>query len=184
MTDAFRPISEQLPDRHLWHRIASPDWSDPVDPSFAGRFGGRWNPPDSFPALYLNEDLVTARTNLQLHIDDWPFEPEDLRTDTAPVLVECSLPRNQTVADAHTPEGVKALGLPSPYPLDPSGALVDHGVCQPIGAAVNEAGFRGVRCRSARSPFGAGRELAWFPASSRSRAEVSVIRRFDDWFWS
>lgn len=184
MSTTVTPLPEPLTNGHRWQRIASPEWTDPVDPTFAATHGGRWNPPGSFLTLYLNEDLVTARINMQLHINQWPFEPEDLRTDTAPVLVECTLPRGQTVADAHTPDGVVALGLPSSYPADKDGDLVAHEACQPIGMAAHDANLRGVRCRSARSPFGAGRELAWFPASDRSRAAVTATRPFDDWFWS
>ena len=47
---------EALPGDHVWWRIADPAWSNPLDPDFAWRRGGRWNPPDSFPVLYLNED--------------------------------------------------------------------------------------------------------------------------------
>ena len=43
---------ETLPDAHVWWRIADPAWTNPLDPSFAQRQGGRWNPPDSFPTLY------------------------------------------------------------------------------------------------------------------------------------
>ena len=78
---------ERLPDDHCWWRIADPAWRDPLDPTFAQQRGGRWNPPDSFPTLYLNADQVTARLNLRAFISKWPFEPEDLRSDTGPILV-------------------------------------------------------------------------------------------------
>ena len=52
---------ERLTDGWTWWRIADPAWANPLDPSYAARRGGRWNPPDSFPTLYLNEDKVTAR---------------------------------------------------------------------------------------------------------------------------
>ena len=50
--------SELLSDGHEWLRIADPGWRDPLDPTFAQRFGGRWNPPDSFPTLYFNDCLL------------------------------------------------------------------------------------------------------------------------------
>ena len=176
--------TEELPDGHRWLRLADPTWSDPLDPTFAQHLGQRWNPPRSFPTLYLNEDVVTARLNLRGFIADWPYEPEDLRPDTAPVLVGATLPRAQRVADAHSPAGVAALGLPAGYPVGADGSPVPHDACQPVGAAVHHAGLRGVRCRSARTPEGAGRELAWFPATARSRARVVDVRPFDDWFWA
>jgi hypothetical protein len=134
--------------------------------------------------LYLNEDLVTARINMQLFLAGMPYGPEDLRDDTGPVLVTAQLPRGQRVADVHTPTGVAAAGLPATYPLDGSGAVIGHEVCQPIGAAARDADLRGVRCRSARAPYGAGRELAWFPATARSRARKLQVQPFSDWFWS
>jgi len=73
--------------------VADGTWRDPLDPSFAAQRGGRWNPPGSFPSLYLNEDQVTARTNLRAFIAGWPYEPEDLRDDNGPVLVGATLPR-------------------------------------------------------------------------------------------
>jgi RES domain len=174
--------TELLPERHRWWRIAGVEWRT-LDPTFARDRGGRWNPPGSFPTLYLNEDVVTARINLRRFIAGWPYEPEDLRDDTGPVLVAAVLPRRQRVADVHTPAGVAAVGLPSTYPLDATGELVSYDTCQPIGAAAKARGLRGIRCRSARAPLGAGRELAWFPATDRSRARVVESRAFSRWFW-
>ena len=176
-------IDEALPDRHEWTRICDASWDDPLDPSFARLRGGRWNPPGSWRTLYLSEDVVTARLNLARFIADWPYEPEDLADDTGPHLAVATLPRSQRVADVHSPEGVAAVGLPRTYPLDRGGELVDHEPCQRIGEQVQAAGLRGVRCRSAQAPLGAGRELAWFPATARSRAHLVVRRPFTDWFW-
>lgn len=176
--------TERLPEGHEWLRIADPIWTDPLDPSHAADRGGRWNPAGSFPVLYLNEDVVTARLNVRLFVADWPYEPEDLRADAGPVLVSATLPRSQTVADVHSPAGVTAAGLPGSYPHDESGHLVAHARCQPVGAAAHDRGLRGVRCRSARTPHGAGRELAWFPATTRSRAAQVVTRSFADWYWA
>jgi hypothetical protein len=174
---------EVLPDGHTWLRIADRAWADPLSPAFAKAHGQRWSPPDSFPVLYLNEDLMTARLNLRLFIAGWPFEPEDLRDDTGPCLVSARLPRAQRVADVHTPAGVAAVGLPATFPLDADGLLIGHEVCQPIGADVHRQGLPGVRCRSARAPDGAGRELAWFPATSRSRAHPLGVAPFEAWFY-
>lgn len=176
-------ICEQLPDGHRWFRICDARWGEPLDPSFAQVKGGRWNPPHSWPALYLNEDIVTARLNLSAFIAGWPYRPEDLENATGPHLAVATLPRTQIVADVHTPQGVSCVGLPATYPLDADEKTVRHVVCQGIGAAVAEAGLRGVRCRSAQAPLGAGRELAWFPATSRSRAHLIERRQYGDWFW-
>lgn len=176
-------ITEDLQDGHEWLRICEASWSDPLDDTHAQVRGGRWNPPDSWRTLYLNEDLVTARLNLRRFIAGWPYEPEDLRPDAGPHLAVATLPRSQTVADVHTPEGVAAAGLPATYPLDTTGAVVDHVVCQAVGQRVHDAGLRGVRCRSAPAPDGAGREVAWFPATSRSHATLVERLSFDEWYW-
>lgn len=174
---------ETAPDTHVWWRISDPLWTDPLEPTFAQRRGGRWNPPASFPTLYLNEDVVTARLNLRGFIEKWPYEPEDLRDDTGPVLVGCTLPRRQVVCDAHSPAGLQSAGLPDTYPLESDGRPVPHARCQPVGARAREAGLRGVRARSARSPDGAGRELAWFPATARSAARRVLTLAYAAWFW-
>ena len=176
-------VEERLGEDHQWWRIARIDWGDPLDPTHAQHAGGRWNPPDSFPTLYLNEDRTTARANMQLFAARWPYEPEDMRIDAGPILVGAFLPRQQRVADCHSPAGVAALGLPATYPLDGTGVIVGHDVCQPIGAAVHGTGLRGIRCRAARLPLGAGRELAWFPATQRSRPRLGAVLPFAAWFW-
>lgn len=176
-------IVEILDSGHEWYRICDADWDDPLVGSFAKTRGGRWNPPGSWATLYLNEDLVTARINLDLFVAGWPYEPEDLDDATGPHLAVATLPRNQRVADLHTVDGVAAVGLPATYPTDAAGVLVPHGTCQPVGEQVHAAGHRGIRCRSATAPHGAGRELAWFPATSRSRAHLVDRKTFADWFW-
>ena len=176
--------TELLPDRHSWLRVADPAWADPLDSSYAQQRGGRWNPPGSFPTLYLNEDVVTARLNLRLFVAGWPYEPEDLRADTGPCLVSARLPRSQRVTDVHSREGVAAAGLPAAYPLGADGVPVGHEPCQQVGVAAHEAGLRGIRCRSARTPDGAGRELAWFPATARSRARALEVVPYEGWFYA
>lgn len=175
--------TERLPDAHTWWRIADPAWRNPLDPAFAQQRGGRWNPPGSYPTLYLNEDPVTARLNLRAFIRLWPYEPEDLRSESGPVLVGAALPRAQRVADVHTRLGVAKAGLHDNYPFDLNGNPVAHDVCQPIGARARKAELRGIRSRSAQSRDGAGRELAWFPASTRSAARHRQTVLFEDWYW-
>ena len=134
--------------------------------------------------LYLNEDRMTARLNLLAFIADWPYEPEDLRDDMGPILVGCTLPSRQVVCDAHSAAGFRAAGLPASYPLDETGEVVPHARCQQVGVQARAASLRGVHARSARSRDGSGRELAWFPASSRSRARQGATLALSEWFWS
>ena len=177
-------IDEHLADGWTWWRIADRGWRNPLDLSFAPERGGRWNPPDSFPTLYFNEDKVTARLNLRAFIAGWPYEPEDLRAENGPLLVGATIPRQQRVCDAHSPAGLAAAGLPKTYPMDDAGRPVSRERCRPIGGAARAAGLRGVRTRSAQSRDGAGRELAWFPATMRSRARRVATLSFDAWYWA
>jgi hypothetical protein len=87
------------------------------------------------------------------------------------------------VADAHTPAGLAALELPASYPQHRNGHLVPHARCQTLGTAIHQASLRGVRARSAQAPDGAGRELAWFPATVRSKARRTERLTFDAWYW-
>jgi RES domain-containing protein len=158
-----------LPDGRVWLRVASASWNNPLDPSHAREAGGRWNPPHTYPALYLNADLATARGQLERMLQGYPVGLDDLDED-AFVLVAVRLPKRQRCADAVSTAGLKALELPASYPLDAKGKAVPHSRCQRVGSAVRARRLRGLWCRSAVTPDGRGRELAWFPASARSRA--------------
>jgi hypothetical protein len=149
--------------------VASSDWVNPLDPSWAGRPGGRWNPPGSFPTLYINADVPTAQLQIERLCEGMPFTSEDLADDTY-ILVLLRLPASQRAADAASAEGLAALGLPASYPLDSDGKRMERAVCQPIGAQVRGLRLNGVWCRSAASTDGRGRELAWFPAGTRAAA--------------
>jgi hypothetical protein len=177
------PISRRLPNTKRWYRVADEKWEDPLDPGFAQRYGGRWNPPNSYPTLYLNEDADTARAQIWRMLEGSPVRPEDL--DPPYVLVTATLPSRQAVADAVTDVGLDALGLPDTYPIDSTGATVPRTTCHPIGSAVKSEGLRGVHTRSAATPNGTGRELAWFPARASSKATaVGDALPFSMWRYS
>jgi hypothetical protein len=170
-----------LAERHRWLRVADEAWGNPFDTAFAERHGGRWNPPASFPVLYLNEDLDTARDQIRKLLAGSPVGPEDL--DPPFVLVVARLPGRQIVADAVTDDGLAALGLPKTYPRDATGEEITHEVCQPIGVAVKNAGLRGVRPRSAATADGSGIEFAWLPARRSSKAtQVGTAIPFHRWW--
>lgn len=178
----MNPLTVRLRDGQEWLRVADPEWGDPLDPSFAADRGGRWNPPNSFPTLYLNEDLPTARAQIVKLLEGFPIEPEDL--DPGFDLVLATLPRSQDVADAISDDGLQALGLPATYPRHPNGRPVRHETCQPVGAEVQALELRGVYARSAAMTDESGRELAWFPARADSRATLVRRVHFEDWWFS
>ena len=144
-----------------YYRVADPRWDDPLDAGHAAVSGQRWNPP-GVACLYLNDDMPTARNNVVDRFAGLPYGPEDLEPAEAPVLIVVKVPAGRAL-DAVSDKGLAAVGLPITYPLDGTGNLVAHSVCQPIGTAACEAGLDGVASRSAAP--GSGRELAWFPRS-------------------
>lgn len=159
-----------------YHRIADPDWSDPLDASYAALTGQRWNPP-GLACLYLNSDMQTVRANLVQRFAGLPYGPDDLDPATAPLLVTVGVPDGQA-ADAYTDRGLRAAGLPPSYPLDSGGQPVPHSTCQPIGQAAFDAGLDGIDCRSAAP--GGNRELAWFPRSAALQPQSRVA--FEQWW--
>lgn len=161
-------------------RVADPSWTDPLTGQFAKERGRRWNPPGSFPVVYLNRDEVVARANVARLYAGKPYGPEDFRRTPAPDLVTVEVERADYV-DIVTADGCEAAGLPRSYPIDAGGTMVPHEICQPIGQAAWEAGLPGIACRSAAPGAPAdGEELAWF-ARGRRLAPLAV-RKFADWF--
>ncbi len=172
--------------RHLrrggrYLRVADPLWEDPLDGGFAERSGGRWNPPGSFPVVYLSRSLATARANVYRRLVDQPYGPEDLDPASAPVLVATDVPDDLYV-DAITTRGLASLRLPESYPLDERGEPLGRERCQAIGRAAWDAGEPGIACRSAapNAPHRA-EELAFFERGTPLRAEETTP--FERWFW-
>jgi hypothetical protein len=165
------PHATALPAGHTWWRVADAAWDDPLDATWADRAGGRWNAPGDGPTLYLNADVATARAQVPRMLAGTAIDPEDLRDDAPFVLIPVRLPSRQRVADATTDTGLVALGLPRTYPRRPRGGEVPWAACRAAARTVRTAGLRGVHARSAATPDGSGRELAWFPApGARARA--------------
>lgn len=147
-------------------RVVDWHWHDPLDASHSARPpGGRWNPA-GVQCLYLNVDIDTARANALRRFDDRPVNIHDIDPASAPHLVEIEL-ADGTALDAFTEEGLAAVGLPSSFPIGPSGRIVPHSQCQPIGLKAHDAGLNGVGSRSAA--VGGKRELAWFPGTGTAR---------------
>ena len=190
-----------------YHRVADPAWEDPLDGTFAGRLGGRWNPPGSSPVVYLNASLRVARANVLRKLEGQPFGPEDLNPEGAPVLVTTEVPEGD-FADLVTDEGCRAAGLPESYPWEDlrTEADTEYGRatkvawedCRPVGMRAREEGAPGLACRSAagRDPEDLGpedEELAYFPqppgegsdSKSPHRGPLTAVRiqPFEEWFW-
>ena len=163
-------------------RVVDPDWRRPLAPGFAAERGGRWNPPGSFPVLYLCASREVARANVLQRFADLPYGALDLRPDRRPHLVATEVP-SRRVVDVVTDPGCRAAGLPVTYPVDGRGRRIGWRRTQPVGAAAWEQDGSGVACRSAavvRDP--GGEELAWFVRTRDDRLRVARRRAFDAWF--
>jgi RES domain-containing protein len=169
----------------VYYRVADPAWDDPLDGNYSMRFGARWNAPASFPVTYLNADLDTARANarqlLTVGLAGQPFTVEDIDPSERPVLVSTVVPDGRYL-DVVTASGCQANGLPTTYPADDTGGIVDWTVCQSVGQRTWDAGIPGIACRSAApgAPLH-GEELGWFDRHEVT-LESTETRRFDDWY--
>ena len=164
-----------------YFRIADPNWPDPLDASYSVARGGRWNPPGSFPVLYLNRDVHTSRANLRRRFAGLPYGPELLRPEQTPLLVETTVAEADYV-DVITDEGCREVGLPTTYPVDTHGHEIDRGRCQEIGSRAWQAGERGIACRSAATHDRSGEELALFRREGESPLPVNRRLILREWF--
>jgi hypothetical protein len=158
-------------------RVADPDWDDPLDGRYAAERGGRWNPPESFPVIYLCRSVEVARANVYRRLEGQPYGPEDLRPEAGPMLVRTRVPEDRYL-NLVTDAGCRAAGLPKTYPRDSRRRLISRSRCQPIGLAAWEAGLPGV---AARSALVSGEELAYF---GRRKLRRGAVRLFAEWFWA
>jgi hypothetical protein len=154
-----------------YYRVCDPLWVDCCSAEFAARYGGRWNAPQSFPVLYLNAGVATAKANALRTYDGEAFGLFDLNPTARPHLQIVEIKRHDAV-DAVTDEGLRELGLPPTYPCG-----ITHDVCRPIGKKIYDAGHPSIAYRSAA--LSGGEELALLHldlATKRSR------HPFNEWF--
>ena len=164
-----------------YFRIADADWADPLNAAYSLVHGGRWNPPSSFPVLYLNRDVRTSRANLSRKFAGRPYGPEMLDPARAPVLIQTTV-KEAPFVDAVTDEGCVDLGLPITYPLDADGHEVGWERCQPIGRRAWDSSESGIACRSAATHHRTGEELALFVRAGDPALPIDQRLAFDDWF--
>lgn len=166
-----------------YNRLAEPSWTDPLDTSHSKGRGGRWNPPGTFGALYLNRDVRMARLQVEHKLAGHPYGLEDLDETEQHDLIDVEV-LEQVWLDCVGVAGLKAVGLPMSYPSHPDGSPVLHAECQPIGKAAFDYGMPGVACRSAaRGATTDDEELAVFARGGRLNVTMTGRRPFSDWFW-
>jgi hypothetical protein len=159
-------------------RVADPGWGDPLDGRYAAERGGRWNPPESFPVVYLCRSVPVARANVYRKLAGLPYGPEDLLPGNGPVLVRTNVPEDRYL-NVVTDAGLRDAGLPRTYPLDSRRRIVPWRRCQPIGLRAWERGLPGIAARSAAAM--GGEELAYF---GRRKLRRGAVRSFEEWFWN
>lgn len=163
-------------------RVADPSWRLPLDGSHAAERGGRWNPPRSFPVVYLCSTVGIARANVLRRFDGLPYSVLDLLLDRRPVLVETDV-REHRAVDVVSGAGCRSVGLPETYPRDAEGSEVGWDRCQPVGLTAWEQGEASIACRSAAGRSDdEGEELAWFVRTREDRLRVGRRRSFEAWF--
>ena len=163
-------------------RVADPSWRSPLDGRFAGERGARWNPPDSFPVVYLCSTVEIARANVLRRFDGLPYSALDLLPDRRPTLIETDVGSHRAV-DVITDAGCRAAGLPTTYPRAADGTEIGWDRCRATGRIAWDQGERSIACRSAAArPTDLGEELAWFVRDTADRLRVRRRRAFDDWF--
>jgi len=163
-------------------RVADPAWLRPLDPPFAQARGGRWNPPRSFPVVYLCATRDIARAVVLRRFEGLPYGLVDLLPSRAPVLIATDVSEGRLV-DVVGDAGCRAAGLPASYPLDRRGRTITWARTQPVGEAAWEQGERAIACRSSViTRRERGEELAWFVRASADRLRVTRRSAFEDWF--
>ena len=163
-------------------RVADPAWLRPLDPRFAQERGGRWNPPRSFPVVYLCATRDIARAVVLRRFEGLPYGLVDLLPSRAPVLIATDVSEGRLV-DVVGDAGCRAAGLPASYPLDRRGRTITWARTQPVGEAAWEQGERAIACRSSViTRRERGEELAWFVRASADRLRVTRRSAFRDWF--
>jgi len=166
-----------------YNRLAEPDWIDPLDTSYSLR-GGRWNPPESFPTLYLNRGLRMARLQVRHKLAGQPYGVEDLDESEQHDLVEVDVPERRDWLGCVTARALTAVGLPETYPRHRNGRPVARLDCQRIGGRAFDADRPGIACRSAaRGTTQNDEELAIFDRGEGAGVRPISRRSFADWFW-
>ena len=160
-----------------YFRVVDPDWSDPADTTFSRAAGGRWNPPATFGALYLNSNESVAAANARARHAKRAIQLFDLLPEFRPQLVTFTI-SDIDVLDALTSLGIADIGFAESFPFG-----VSWDACQSVALQAHEAGLRGVAARSAAectATFFHGEELALFDDST---LPLPTIRRaFADWY--
>jgi len=131
--------------------------TDPLATSFALAAGGRWNPPNSFEALYTFTNQSLARNYAQSQLAAGVVMLEEAEPEALPdlLVLHGEYPR---LVDVASDEGLRAVNLPTTYPIGFTGTWA---ATQPIGLALYTGGNAGLVTRSASASSWAGPVTNW-----------------------
>ncbi len=166
-----------------YNRLAEPSWANPLDTSYSRQRGGRWNPPGSFGALYLNRDLRMARLQVLHKLSGHPYGVEDLDEAEQHELVDVEVAERDWL-DCVTAAGLESVGLPDTYPRHRNGRPVRHVTYQPVGQAAFDDQRPGIACRSAATDaLTTDEELGVFDREVDASVQMTGRHPFAEWFW-
>lgn len=115
---------------------------DPLSGEGARRFGGRWNPREAFPAVYLAQPVATCLAELGRTSSAGGISPQSrLRAGVTLHTIEAA---NLRVLDLTDPSAQDQVGLDADDIADE-----DHTACQMVGHAAHFLGYQGVLAPSA-----------------------------------
>jgi hypothetical protein len=160
-----------------YSRVCKPEWTNCADVSYSKTYGGRWNPPGEFGALYLNATIGVAAAQARHQHVGRAIGLFDLRPSRRPQLATFDVPK-AVVVDAVTTAGIAALGLPKDAPIG-----VPHEDCWPSSRAAYNRGLAGIAYLSAaeaRVESFVGEEMAYF--DSQAPLVVKALQPFADWY--
>lgn len=132
----------------------------------ARRFGGRWNPPNSFPALYASLELATAKAEL----DRLMRRQQRTLADLLPRRI-CEIHAALTVAlDLQDAESLALVGITNETIKND-----DLAPCQAVGQAAHQLGFEAILAPSAT---GSGTNLVVFELNLLPESRLEVARSY------
>jgi RES domain-containing protein len=163
----FLPLLDSV-DRHGFtgelFRHFVPSY-EPLSGDGARRHGGRWNPPDSFPAVYTGLSIETVeaefhRLAANAGLPAAAFLPRDL------VTIRATLDQ---VLDIREPEVMRLIGVSASDLVGP-----DVSIARAIGEAANLLGFEAILAPSAT---GRGDVCVLLLMNRSSRSAIEVVDR-------
>ena len=119
----------------------------PLSTGYAAATGGRWNPQETYSALYTFLSQDTARNWVTTTYADRGLSLNEMQSDRLPDLMVLNGTYHD-IADLTLDEGLEEVGLPATYPI---GYLTadSYSVTQPIGTTIYGAGHSSILTRSA-----------------------------------